>query len=93
MVINSMMTSGSCGAGTDALYQLGMIYSKQGRHQEAIELFRKVLDVEPAHVYANHGLGMMYAITGNKTGVMQQYYILQNLNPDLAASLLRSIPK
>ena len=70
-----------------------MVYSKQGRHKEAIELFRKVIETEPTHVYANHALGMMYAITGNKTGAMQQYYILQNLNADLAANLLRSIPK
>jgi len=68
-----------------------MIYSRQGRHQEAIDLFRKVLEVEPRHVYANHALGVMYTVIGNKTGAMQQYYILKDLNPDLAASLLRSI--
>jgi hypothetical protein len=32
-------------------------------------------------------------ITGEKNGAMQQYYILQTLNPKLAADLLKSIPK
>jgi len=45
------------------------------------------------HEKANHGLGLVYAVTGNRTGAMQQYYILQNISPDIAADLLRSIPK
>jgi tetratricopeptide (TPR) repeat protein len=75
------------------LYQLGGIALKQGRHDEAVEFFRNVLALDATHVYANHGLGLVYAVMGNRTGAMQQYYILQNLNPALAADLLRSIPK
>jgi len=38
-------------------------------------------------------VGVAYARTGNRTGAMQQYYVLQNLNPRVAADLLTIIPK
>lgn len=38
-------------------------------------------------------LGALYVRTGNKTGAMQQYDILKDLDPKLAADLLRMIPK
>mgnify|MGYP003579098096 CR=1 FL=1 len=38
-------------------------------------------------------LGQVCALTGDKTGAMQRYYVLQNLNPRLAAQLLEQIPK
>ena len=40
-----------------------------------------------------HALGAFYVRTGNKTGAMQQYYILKDLDPKLAADLLKLIPK
>jgi tetratricopeptide (TPR) repeat protein len=78
---------------TFSLYQLGYVYMKQGRPQEAIEPLRKLLAIEPNHIFGNHSLGLAYAQTGDKTGAMQQYYVLQNLNPRLAANLLEAIPK
>lgn len=38
-------------------------------------------------------LGAFYVRTGNKTGAMHQYYILKDLDPKLAADLLKLIPK
>ena len=70
-----------------------MLDSKQDRPQEAIELLRKVVELEPRNVFAQHALGVLYVRTGEKTGAMQQYYILQTLNPNLAADLLKTIPK
>ena len=78
---------------TYALYNLAVIDSKQDRPQEAIELLRKVVELEPKNIFAQHALGMLYFRTGEKTGAMQQYYILQTLNPKLAEDFLRSIPK
>jgi hypothetical protein len=54
---------------------------------------QKLLEVEPKHVFGNHALGLVYARMGNKTAAMQQYYILQNIDPHVAAELLRLIPK
>ena len=75
------------------LYYLASIHLKQGRPQEAIDLLRKVIEIEPTQAFAYHALGLAYVQVGNKTGAMQQYYILQNLNPNLAADLLSKIPK
>jgi Flp pilus assembly protein TadD len=66
---------------------------KQGKAEEAIEPLRRLLEVEPKHIYGNHALGLAYVILGNKTGAMQQYYVLQTLNPRLAADLLKGIPQ
>jgi Flp pilus assembly protein TadD len=65
---------------------------KLGRSEDAITLFRKVLAIEPTHAYANHALGVAYAQTGNKTGAMQQYEVLKQLNASLAADLLKHMP-
>lgn len=70
-----------------------MIYSKQDRRQDAIELLRKVVELEPRNVFGQHALGLLYVRAGDKTGAMQQYHILQNLDPELAADLLSQIPK
>ena len=78
---------------TFGLYSLGFTYLKKGQPQAAIDPLRKVLEIEPRHVYANHGLGVAYALTGDKAAAMQQYYVLKDLNPDVAADLLRQIPK
>jgi len=74
-------------------YNLAVVYSKQDRPQEAIELLRKVVGLEPRHIFGQHALGMIYIRIGDKTGAMQQYYILKNLDPKLAADLLAAIPK
>jgi|GEM_PF-6347140 len=52
-----------------------------------------MLQVEPRNGFANHALGLAYVRTGNTTGAMQQYHILQNIDPNLAADLLAYIPK
>lgn len=76
-----------------ALYNLALIDAKQDRPQEAIDLLRKVVQLEPRNVFAQHALGVLYVRTGEKNGAMQQYDILQTLNPKLAADLLKTIPK
>jgi hypothetical protein len=43
--------------------------------------------------FGQHALGAFNLRSGNKTGAMQQYYILLELDPKLAADLLRLIPK
>ncbi|HSE21312.1 MAG TPA: tetratricopeptide repeat protein [Pyrinomonadaceae bacterium] len=78
---------------TFSLYKLAYAYMKKGEPQNAIEPLRKMLAVEPNNTFGNHALGIAYAQTGNNDGAMQQYYILQSINPRLAADLLRQIPK
>jgi tetratricopeptide (TPR) repeat protein len=78
---------------THALYEQGGIYFRRGNYAAAVESFRKVLQADPNHVFALHALGMAYVTMGDKTAAMQQYYVLKDLNADMAADLLRSISK
>ena len=78
---------------TFSLYNLAFVYMKQGRNQEAIAPLQKLLAIEPKHTFGNHALGLAYARTGNRTGATQQYYLLQNIDSNLAADLLKAIPK
>lgn len=76
-----------------ALYNLAVVYVKKDRLPEAGDLLRKVVELEPRNVFGQHALGMVYVRLGDKTGAMQQYYILKDLDPKLAADLLKLIPK
>lgn len=70
-----------------------MIDFKQGTYTDATESLCKVLQSEPTNVYANHALGLIYVMTGDMTAAMQQYYVLKDLNADVAADLMRAISK
>ena len=72
---------------------LALVYIKQGRAQDAIEPLRKMVQLEPTSVFGQHALGMAYVQIGEKDGAMQQYNILKDLNPRLAADLLRVMPR
>jgi tetratricopeptide (TPR) repeat protein len=76
-----------------ALYQLAGVYIAKRDLRNAIEPLRKLLAEEPTHEYGNFTLGQVYAQLGDNTGAMQQYYVLQSLNPRLAADLLKQISK
>jgi len=78
---------------TMTLYQLAGVYVAKRELRNAIEPLRKLLAEEPTHEYGNFTLGQVYAALGDNTGAMQQYYVLQNLNPRLAADLLRQMLK
>jgi tetratricopeptide (TPR) repeat protein len=78
---------------TVALYELAGVYIAKRELRNAIDPLRKLLSEEPNHEYGNYALGQVYAMLGDNTGAMQQYYILQTLNPRLAAMLLQQIPK
>jgi tetratricopeptide (TPR) repeat protein len=78
---------------TVALYQLAGVYIRKRELRNAIDPLRKLLAEEPNDQHGNFTLGQVYALLGDNNGAMQQYYILQNLNPRLAADLLKQIPK
>lgn len=78
---------------TFSLYQLATVYIRKRELRNAIDPLRKMLAVEPADEKGNYALGQVYALLGDNDGAMQQYYILQNINPRLAANLLQQISK
>lgn len=78
---------------THSLYQLAGVYMTKRDLPSAIDPLRKLLTEDPKHLQGNFALGQVYAQMGDKTGAMQQYYVLQNLNPRLAEKLLQMISK
>ena len=48
---------------------LGMVYTSQGRYQNAIESYRRALTIEPQNVRATAGLGLARVMRGEKDGV------------------------
>jgi tetratricopeptide (TPR) repeat protein len=58
-----------------------------GRHQEALDEFKRVVELEPRHVDANLKVGLEYLSLGNKQAAIQQYYILKEFAPKEAEQL------
>lgn len=52
-----------------------------------------MVQLDPTNAFGHHALGIAYVQIGEKQGALQQYDILKDLNPRLAADLLRQIPK
>ena len=48
---------------------LGMVYTGQGRYQNAMESYRRALQIEPQNVRAMAGLGLARVLRGEKDGV------------------------
>jgi tetratricopeptide (TPR) repeat protein len=48
----------------DLYFQLGVVYEKQQRFDEAVRTFRKVLQLDPKHAESYNYIGYMYAEKG-----------------------------
>ena len=71
----------------------GLARSRAGRHTETLEAFRQAVRIDPRHADANLKLGMEYLFNDDPTGARQQYYVLRDLDPEAARTLLRLIEK
>jgi tetratricopeptide (TPR) repeat protein len=66
----------------DAHYRLATYYQKQGRHQEAINEFRKVISIDPQHAKAYNGLGVSYDNLKKFDEAQQAYHRAMTLAPE-----------
>jgi tetratricopeptide (TPR) repeat protein len=64
-----------------------------GRPKEAVPLLKEAVRLDPRHVIARYYLALAYLMSWNPAGVWEQYFILQDLAPDLAASLAVAMEK
>lgn len=74
-------------------FNLGGAHLAAGRHAEALEAFRQAVRIQPRHADANLKLGMEYLFNHDPTGARQQYYVLKDLDPEAARTLLSLIEK
>lgn len=64
-----------------------------GRPQEAIPLLAEAVRLDPRHALARYYLALAYLMTWNPAGAWEQYFVLQDLAPDLAARLAAAMEK
>jgi Tfp pilus assembly protein PilF len=70
---------------------LGSVYLKLRRYREAKDSFHKALTVEPASVVAHMNLGVTCVELKERDCALEQYGILQRLDPVLAQDLSRRL--
>ena len=64
-----------------------------GRPKEAVPLLKEAVRLEPRHSLARYYLALAHLMSWNPAGVWEQYFVLQELAPDLAASLAATMEK
>jgi tetratricopeptide (TPR) repeat protein len=75
-------------AGTEALRNnLGCLYVRQNRLDQATETFRQVLRQNSNVPQAHYNLALLYYAQGDYQSASQQMFALKGLNPDMAAEL------
>ena len=72
-------------------FQLGNVYLKTRRYADAVEAYKKALDMNANGDEAHANLGKAYLGMGNKDAAKEQYNILRDKDPVLAKELLKLI--
>jgi tetratricopeptide (TPR) repeat protein len=65
----------------------GSLLLNLGRTQEAARLLTQAVSLEPRNPLARYYLGLTHIISWNLKEAWEQYFALQEINPDLATSL------
>ncbi|MFO7865516.1 MAG: tetratricopeptide repeat protein [Candidatus Aminicenantes bacterium] len=66
----------------DAVYNLGYMYVKEERFQEAVETFNRAIEIRPSFEYAYMNLGFSYSQLNQYGNAIQAFQELVKLNPD-----------
>jgi tetratricopeptide (TPR) repeat protein len=75
-------------AETEALRNnLGCLYVRENRLEEAADTFRDVLRQNQDVAQAHYNLALIYYTQGDYQAASQEFYALKGVNPDLAAEL------
>ncbi|HEX8141198.1 MAG TPA: tetratricopeptide repeat protein [Pyrinomonadaceae bacterium] len=80
-------------ANVSAYYWLGGAHYFQGDYEETIELCKKAASLNPSYSRAYYGMGLAYIERNKKNEAMQQYRVLQRLDPQRAERLLSAITR
>lgn len=75
----------------DGYYLLGNAYYAVGENPNAINAYKKCLELSPKYTRAMYNLGLMYALSGDKSSARAQYDSLLKIDTDLAGKLLKDI--
>lgn len=78
---------------SDGFYLLGNAYAEDNQEANAIESYKKCLELNPRFVNAMYNIGVIHIKLKNKAGAMEQYANLLNVDKDSADDLKSSIDK
>jgi len=67
-----------------AYRQLGFIHGQQGKFKEAIEAYRKALEINPEMHVVLHNIGIMYKELGDVANALKHARKAVKINPDFA---------
>ena len=68
------------------LYNLALLYQRQGDVKESLEMFKEVVALDPGNAWAHYQLGALYEALDEKSRAVTAYGQAFALNPDLASS-------
>jgi Tfp pilus assembly protein PilF len=74
----------------DDFFKKGTVYMEQQNFQQAIDFFKKCIEINSNYSNAYMGLCMGYAGMMDLESARKNYEILKNLDPDLAERLANS---
>ncbi len=63
----------------DAYLQLGIVYTTQRRHGEAIDQYQRALKIDPGNAAAHYRLGQALARAGDNTGAQKEFSEFERL--------------
>lgn len=66
-----------------AIYRLACAYQERNQHQAALEEFKRVLRLDPAHAQSYNGMGISYDRLGNHSRALGCYTAALKINADL----------
>jgi tetratricopeptide (TPR) repeat protein len=64
-----------------------------GRPKEAVLFLKEAVRLDPRHAMARYYLALAHLMSWNPAGAWEQYFVLQDLAPELAASLAAAMEK
>lgn len=67
----------------DSFYRLGRYYQRSGKHVQAIESFKKMLEIQPDAAKAFNAIGVSYDVLGDCTKAQKAYSKALRYQPDL----------
>ena len=66
---------------------LGLTYSKSGKHREAIKAFKEAILKKPDYVEAHYNLAVTYLILNDSKAALREHNVLKNLDQERAIQL------
>ena len=77
----------------EAHYGLGVEYLRTNKNKEAAEAFKRAIKLRPTMGKAHYGLGLAYQEMQRRDLLVEQYRILETLDPALAKKLESTFPQ